>query len=1015
MPNPFVSYGGSQLALQPPYFAENVSLYAFLIEADIHALQAMLDRRLNHPFGPKRRFVPEGSLIMVVFNKIGKMYSENPADRKKGWFSEQEAAIWVRVADTEREKSFWFHPYMFVDNSYAMALGREVYGFPKAIGWFDIPDTPRGATKFSAETLVLLTFDPETQGVRIPLIEARRTSAVGWPRVGVAFDFLAEITGVESPGGDPLGKLELILTSIADLENLEVPMVFLKQFPSGDQPGVACLQTGIETTAIVTKVHHIEYMTGEWQIQIAHAASHPIVEELGLAGPAPNSVFQFWANFDMSVGYGYPVATASEPATRKKIAILGGGVGGIATALELTAEPDWQSRYEVTVYQTGWRLGGKGASGRGENGRIEEHGLHIWLGFYENAFRLIQSVYEENKKNRQPGTPLREWFEAFKKHNAVALMDRREEQQGERWMVWPIETPEFPGTPGDGEPLTWSDSFIRLWGWLEELYLNSTFHARANHAARESPFWPKLTAFFHHLIPGIEPCDLNLATQILKIGEIARTMGSDPRLSEPEHQQNLAVLIGHFRDSFRQKIKGQLGACATEFHRLYEVVELATAITKGLLECGYFLDHSKLDTLTDELQDWLAAQGADPAVCHVKGSCILRGLYDLVFAYRNGEVAQASFEAGVAIRCILLIMGSYKGSIFWKMQAGMGDVVFAPMYEVLRERGVKFEFFNRVENLALNAEGTAIESVRIGVQATMRDPTSGYEPLMMVEGLPCWPSQSRLEQLVEGDQIAQGGYDLESFWTTWQNPAEKTLQAGRDFDQVVLAISLGAIPFLFSEKTSLPEPFCKMLANVETVRTQALQLWVRDDLETLGWEGGSVVLDAYTDPINTWAVMDHLLVRESWPEGSVKTIHYFCGQMEGGIPPRSEARSPRAALDETEAACEKFMKQAVPLLMPKLAAENVVSRYVRANLDPSERYVLSVAGSTQFRLRANESGLDNLVLAGDWTRNGFNAGCVEAAVMSGIQAANAIAGRPLDAGIQGPLASGTETLVAAAC
>ena len=29
---------------------------------------------------------------------------------------------------------------------------------------------------------------------------------------------------------------------------------------------------------------------------------------------------------------------------------------------------------------SGWRLGGKGASSRGANGRIEEHGLHIWLG-----------------------------------------------------------------------------------------------------------------------------------------------------------------------------------------------------------------------------------------------------------------------------------------------------------------------------------------------------------------------------------------------------------------------------------------------------------------------------------------------------------------------------------------------------------------------------------------------------------------------------------------------------------
>ena len=70
------------------------------------------------------------------------------------------------------------------------------------------------------------------------------------------------------------------------------------------------------------------------------------------------------------------------------------------------------------------------------------------------------------------------------------------------------------------------------------------------------------------------------------------------------------------------------------------------------------------------------------------------------------------------------------------------------------------------------------------------------------------------------------------------------------------------------------------------------------------------------------------------------------------------------------------------------------AQFWRANIDPSERYVLSVKGSTAYRLGANESGFDNLYLAGDWTRNGLNAGCVEAAVISGLQASRAICGHP---------------------
>jgi uncharacterized protein with NAD-binding domain and iron-sulfur cluster len=69
------------------------------------------------------------------------------------------------------------------------------------------------------------------------------------------------------------------------------------------------------------------------------------------------------------------------------------------------------------------------------------------------------------------------------------------------------------------------------------------------------------------------------------------------------------------------------------------------------------------------------------------------------------------------------------------------------------------------------------------------------------------------------------------------------------------------------------------------------------------------------------------------------------------------------------------------------------TQHVSVNIDPSDRYVQSIPGSDKFRLRPDESGYDNLVLAGDWTDSGINAGCIEAAVMSGLQAANAVLGR----------------------
>src|SRR5271167_1862056 len=82
---------------------------------------------------------------------------------------------------------------------------------------------------------------------------------------------------------------------------------------------------------------------------------------------------------------------------KQRIAVLGGGVSALTAVFELTSLPDHAERYEITVYQMGWRLGGKGASGRNaaHGERIEEHGLHILMGFYHNAFDVLRRCYDE--------------------------------------------------------------------------------------------------------------------------------------------------------------------------------------------------------------------------------------------------------------------------------------------------------------------------------------------------------------------------------------------------------------------------------------------------------------------------------------------------------------------------------------------------------------------------------------------------------------------------------------------
>src|SRR5688572_8184628 len=133
-----------------------------------------------------------------------------------------------------------------------------------------------------------------------------------------------------------------------------------------------------------------------------------------------------------------------------RIAILGGGAGAMTAAYWLTNPgPDGVApNHDITVYQLGWRLGGKGASGRNPDAgyRVEEHGLHIWMGFYANAFRMMRNVYSE--LNRGSNKPLATWKDAFKPQTIFTMMDKGADGE---WLEdeWIVATPIKPGGPGD--------------------------------------------------------------------------------------------------------------------------------------------------------------------------------------------------------------------------------------------------------------------------------------------------------------------------------------------------------------------------------------------------------------------------------------------------------------------------------------------------------------------------------------------------------------------------------------
>src|SRR5205814_353089 len=120
--------------------------------------------------------------------------------------------------------------------------------------------------------------------------------------------------------------------------------------------------------------------------------------------------------------------------------------------------------------------------------------------------------------------------------------------------------------------------------------------------------------------------------------------------------------------------------------RLWTIADLTLATLRGIVRFHLPTDPRGFDAIDDyDCREWLRLHGASEQSV---GSGYLRGLYDLGFSYEDGDPARPRIAAGQALRSMMRAFFTYRGSFFWRMQAGMGDVVFAPLYEVLRRRAV---------------------------------------------------------------------------------------------------------------------------------------------------------------------------------------------------------------------------------------------------------------------------------------------------------------------------------------
>ena len=301
---------GGELVYAPPFVAEGVEYYGFILDADKSKLQQLCDRYLNAPIGGVRRFVPAGGFVLLACCNLASLRSITPPYSNFGRFVEREIAFWVLTIDKTKKRLYWFIPYIFVDNTYAMAMGRELYGFPKSIGTMGLPPSPDQAAELWLETLVVKKYPPLAKGEVVRLVQVRRAPAddvysgpVGsWQDIG---DFVRATVEFLDNELNLFEDIRLFLNSMEDLLRLRIPMLFLKQIRDVVHPLQAAYQAIVETTPFSSRVHQGRFLGTNYDVTIEQCDSHPICEDFGMPTTgALRAKISFYVKFDFEIGLG---------------------------------------------------------------------------------------------------------------------------------------------------------------------------------------------------------------------------------------------------------------------------------------------------------------------------------------------------------------------------------------------------------------------------------------------------------------------------------------------------------------------------------------------------------------------------------------------------------------------------------------------------------------------------------------------------------------------------------------
>ncbi|HWH95058.1 MAG TPA: hypothetical protein VNT03_14445 [Baekduia sp.] len=286
----YVEFGG--LGSAPgPLQCDDTTLYVFSLQAEHAKLDALCTKVFRDPTGGAVDYRPLGDNVVVTFGVVGAIRPTLEPWHSMGAVREPQVGFWVPVArvredgdDLVAQDFGMFCAAMMLDNPISLLSGREDYGYPKTLGWSQMPaDATDATTPFTLDV-----FGMDFGGGEHP--DRRRLMEL----VAVG----EELSEAELGIGDILTVGEWIKDMLFDepqvelglkfayefgkaLHDHKVNQVFLKQIRATADGRRADVQQVVVAPAI-TKNITVSQLRHDYDCTIRHLDSHPLHGELGI-------------------------------------------------------------------------------------------------------------------------------------------------------------------------------------------------------------------------------------------------------------------------------------------------------------------------------------------------------------------------------------------------------------------------------------------------------------------------------------------------------------------------------------------------------------------------------------------------------------------------------------------------------------------------------------------------------------------------------------------------------------